>query len=240
MICTRQPQSAIALHAAPTDQNILQRLVESMTHMQLTGNVRRRDHDRVRLFLRIRLGVKIISLCPEFVDSVLHLAGLVRFRKLLAHDFWIPLFRILVLEQSLLCPLPCRVPCTGTIEKPRTWRDAISGANELIRGTTRIQPQRRPSACSSQDGLNAATRPPLRTSVQGGGSGATYPRRASSGLHQPPALSAKRLAVFFPIAAFGRMSPDSTFIITRTDSVCQAENRESFPHDCRFVKHIGQ
>ena len=80
-----QPESAIPLHTAPADQDILQRLIERMTHVELAGDVRRRNHNGVRLLLRVRIGVEILPVHPELIDSVLDVAGIVRFGKFLAH-----------------------------------------------------------------------------------------------------------------------------------------------------------
>ncbi len=49
-----QPQRFEPLHPAPTGQNVLQRIVQGVTHVQLTGDVRGRHHDGIRLAARTR------------------------------------------------------------------------------------------------------------------------------------------------------------------------------------------
>ena len=72
MVSARQPECSIALHALEADQDILQRIVQGVAHMQLAGDVRRRDHDGIRFFRRIRLGGKIAPVLPVLVDRTLH------------------------------------------------------------------------------------------------------------------------------------------------------------------------
>ncbi len=45
MVLPGLPQRVMAAHPMPADQDILQRVVERVAHMQGTGDVRRRDHD---------------------------------------------------------------------------------------------------------------------------------------------------------------------------------------------------
>ena len=66
-----QPKGAVAGHALPADQNILQRFVECVTDMQLTGDVRRRHDNGIGLFFGIGFGVKVVALHPEVVNLVL-------------------------------------------------------------------------------------------------------------------------------------------------------------------------
>ena len=51
------PERVIALHPLPADQDVLQRVVEGMTHVQDAGNVRRGDHDAV--------GVAALGVCAR-------------------------------------------------------------------------------------------------------------------------------------------------------------------------------
>ncbi len=48
MIRTPLPQAASPLHTVITHQNIDQRTLEGMTHVQAAGNVGRGQHDTVR------------------------------------------------------------------------------------------------------------------------------------------------------------------------------------------------
>ncbi len=80
VVGARNPQGAVALHSAPADQNILQRFVQRMPHMKLPGDVRRRDDNRIRFFLRIAFGVKIFSFQPETINPVFHFLRIIGFR----------------------------------------------------------------------------------------------------------------------------------------------------------------
>ncbi len=45
MVHARLPQHVLAAHALEADQNVLQRVVERVAHMQRAGDVRRRNDD---------------------------------------------------------------------------------------------------------------------------------------------------------------------------------------------------
>src|SRR5210317_335756 len=45
VISARHPEDLAATHSLPASQNILQRIVKSVPHMQHTGHVRRRNYD---------------------------------------------------------------------------------------------------------------------------------------------------------------------------------------------------
>ena len=81
VVGARQPERLIALHPSKADQDVLQRLVQRVAHVQLTGDVRGRDHDGVRFFIGIWLGVKIAAVQPKLVGAVLYLFWIVDFRK---------------------------------------------------------------------------------------------------------------------------------------------------------------
>ena len=71
VIGTRHPQCLVALHALGADEDILQGLVECVAHVQLAGNIRRRNNDGVRFLVRIDLGVEEAGIDPELVQLVL-------------------------------------------------------------------------------------------------------------------------------------------------------------------------
>ena len=77
VVGARHPQRLIALHALGADQDILQGLVERMAHVQLTGHVRGRNDDRIRLFIRVDLGMEKAGVIPEAVQLVLDRFGVV-------------------------------------------------------------------------------------------------------------------------------------------------------------------
>ena len=64
VIGTREPKSILTLHTAPPDENILNRLVERVTHMKNTRHVRRRNYNGIALAIA-RLLMKITVLLPK-------------------------------------------------------------------------------------------------------------------------------------------------------------------------------
>ena len=71
VVGARHPQRLVALHALGADEDILQGLVECVAHVQLAGNIRRRNNDGVRFLVRIDLGVEEAGIDPELVQLVL-------------------------------------------------------------------------------------------------------------------------------------------------------------------------
>ena len=79
VVGARLPQHVLAAHALEPAQDVLQRVVERMAHMQRAGDVRRRDDDRVRL-RRGALGpagAEGARLLPRPVDAAFDFGGLV-------------------------------------------------------------------------------------------------------------------------------------------------------------------
>ncbi len=78
------PQGLIALHAVIADQDVLQRVVERMPHVQAAGHVRRRNDDGIRLTVGA-LAPRATGLCgseraallPFLVSAGFHLFGMV-------------------------------------------------------------------------------------------------------------------------------------------------------------------
>ena len=68
VVGTREPQNLLAIHARLAGEDVLNGVVEHMPHVQLTGDVWRRDDDRVRrplIAYAFRLGRKTFVLLPE-------------------------------------------------------------------------------------------------------------------------------------------------------------------------------
>lgn len=65
-------QSGLPALALEADQQVLDRVVQTVTHVQRAGHVRRRDHDRVRDLRPIDDGAERIALFPEAVDVRFH------------------------------------------------------------------------------------------------------------------------------------------------------------------------
>ena len=82
MVGARLPQGIATLHAAETDQGVHDRVVKTVTHVQAAGDVRRRDHDGVRVTRALR--GKIILFFPGFVPGSFNgvrLVGLIHARR---------------------------------------------------------------------------------------------------------------------------------------------------------------
>jgi len=75
------PQHVAAAHPLKTAQNVLQRVVERVPHMQGTGDVRRRDHDGERLCVAtIRAtGAERACILPNQGHAAFDIGGLVVF-----------------------------------------------------------------------------------------------------------------------------------------------------------------
>ena len=74
------PERIVTLHPAIADQNVLQRLVERVSHVQLPRDVRGRDHDRKRRLLGVVLGGKVPLFAPRRVEPILKIGGRIGFR----------------------------------------------------------------------------------------------------------------------------------------------------------------
>ncbi len=70
MVEARLPQHVAALHPPPAGQDVHQRVVERVAHVQRAGDVRRRQQDRERLRarLRVRAGGESAGLLPQRRD----------------------------------------------------------------------------------------------------------------------------------------------------------------------------
>ena len=82
MIGARYPERRISLHSFPADEDVLQRFVERMAHMELTGYVGRRNNYSIRFFLLIDFGMKIIFFKPKCICPVLNECRIINLLKL--------------------------------------------------------------------------------------------------------------------------------------------------------------
>jgi len=81
VVGARQPEGLIALHPAEADEDVLQGFIQRVSHVQLTGDVRWRDYDGVRFFVRVWFSVKIAAVQPELIGAVLNLFRVVNLGK---------------------------------------------------------------------------------------------------------------------------------------------------------------
>src|SRR5207253_365939 len=77
-----------ALHAAPADQHVLQRVVEGVTHMQAARDVGRRDDNAVRRLGRFRMGAERAGALPLRVAAGFDLLGIVGLVEHLLKLLW--------------------------------------------------------------------------------------------------------------------------------------------------------
>lgn len=85
MIGARLPERIVPLHSFIADQNILHGIVQRMSHMQLSRDIRRRDNDGKRFLRLVHLGVEIVLVHPLLIQSVLQPLRVVGLCQFLAH-----------------------------------------------------------------------------------------------------------------------------------------------------------
>ncbi len=66
-----QPQGVVPLHPAAPDEGVDQRVIERMTNVQRTSDVRRRNHDRERGRGGCRVRRKVAGLDPALVAAAI-------------------------------------------------------------------------------------------------------------------------------------------------------------------------
>ncbi len=84
------PQGVFTLHTLVTDHGIHDGLLESMSHMQTAGDVRRRDHDAEGLFAFVAVRLEIALLFPVLVKRLFDILGVI----CLFHYFQVAVFRL--------------------------------------------------------------------------------------------------------------------------------------------------
>ncbi|MNE93517.1 hypothetical protein D3C80_1913760 [compost metagenome] len=91
MVGTRLPQGVFTLHALIADHGVHDGLLESMTHVQAAGHVRRRDHDGKAFFTGITMRLEIALLFPVLVKrllDVLRVICLIHFASYFRRSMW--------------------------------------------------------------------------------------------------------------------------------------------------------
>ena len=69
VVHSRNPQNVVTLHPLLTDNNILQGRVPGVAQVKFPGNVRRRDHDRIRVGLLVTAGFEQALVNPPLVAA---------------------------------------------------------------------------------------------------------------------------------------------------------------------------
>ncbi|SUH40053.1 Uncharacterised protein [Salmonella enterica subsp. enterica] len=90
MVGADLPQGVFTLHTLVTDHGIHDGLLESMSHMQTAGDVRRRDHDAEGLFAFVAVRLEIALLFPVLVKRLFDILGVI----CLFHYFQVAVFRL--------------------------------------------------------------------------------------------------------------------------------------------------
>jgi len=87
MVAAGHPAGVKTAHPGLSDQDILDRLIERMTHMEDPRNVRRGDHDR-KGRTAIRLAVEITAAEPVFVPFLFGRGRDIVLAQFHAHTMW--------------------------------------------------------------------------------------------------------------------------------------------------------
>ena len=87
MVIAGHPQGIVAHHAVPTNQNILQSIVQGMAHVQLASDIRRRNNNAKCFVAFLYLSMKITILFPELIPLLLYGSRVIHLRNImfLAH-----------------------------------------------------------------------------------------------------------------------------------------------------------
>ena len=82
------PQGLVSLHPLITDQDVLHGIVQGVSHMELSCDIRRGHHDCERLFAAVHLSVEILPFQPLLVQTVLYVCRIIGFLQFL-HNFFL-------------------------------------------------------------------------------------------------------------------------------------------------------
>ena len=89
MVAARDPDRVVALHAVVADQDVLQRVVERMAHVQLARDIWRRDDHAVRLLALVDLCVEELVLLPELIPLLLKRLRVINLRDVVPELFFL-------------------------------------------------------------------------------------------------------------------------------------------------------
>ena len=81
VVGARQPQDLVALHALTAGHGVHEGVVECVTHVQLAGDVRRREHDGERLPVARRVRVEVTGVHPALVEGGFYVGGVPLLRE---------------------------------------------------------------------------------------------------------------------------------------------------------------
>lgn len=135
MIRSGNPKGRKALHPLIADKHILKSVVERVSHMKLSCDIRRRYNDRIRRCVSVVGRFEISAFRPCFVEPVLKRGRVIRLRKFF-HSISIPPHFRGVKNYSRLRPGMLRDRALGGLPKNKKRPD---NSGRQKRGTTRIR-----------------------------------------------------------------------------------------------------
>ena len=87
MVGAGHPQRTEALHPLVADEDVLERLVERVPHVELPCDIRGRDDDRERRLAVVHIGGEIALVAPILIDSVFKFVRRIGFCEFAFHIF---------------------------------------------------------------------------------------------------------------------------------------------------------
>ena len=79
MVCSRLPEHILAAHTLKADENILDRIINRMTHMQIARYIGRRDNNGIGFKRCVHARLERARLFPHLIEARLGLFGVERF-----------------------------------------------------------------------------------------------------------------------------------------------------------------
>ena len=101
MIGSRNPKSFKSVHPFKSDYYVLQRLIQSVSHVKLPRYIRRRHYDGKRLFLFVDISFETSAALPVLIYFSLKFTGIVVFFQIIFHThLYQLLFSIIITAES--------------------------------------------------------------------------------------------------------------------------------------------
>ena len=178
MIRSRLPERIVALHSFKTDQDILHGIVQGMSHMELSRDIRRGHHDGEGLFAPIHLSMEIFLFHPLLIQSVLNTVRIIGFCQFFVHTYsLLRLRRINGLSRAPVKNSACRAlrghpsgPLPATYKKP----SAVPTAKGVFTRYHLCSPDKNPVSLNPLTGIKREALPAGTPPVQASDSKATF------------------------------------------------------------------
>ncbi len=183
------PQRGVALHPLKAGEDILQRAVQGMAHVELACYIGRRHHNGKWLFGPVRVAVKTVPLLPHLIDAALHLLRLVHLGKFSSHTLSSPVFIKIFCFAEYGSRRKKKTPRAFRLRADQHPRYHLnSGDHPALTGAFTPHPD------------NGGPPPPLTRSFSRDAPGRLL-RRPPGSLHRPLPLFASACRVLLPIHA---------------------------------------